>query len=339
MNTYTLQKIYGKLRSPRIKLLALLLLHLGRRRYSVLELDPVLACNLRCRMCYFSDENYRRKLNGHLTDKDIDAIARNVFPAVRKLQIGCGAEPTLFSDLEQIVRKAKQKKVPYISLITNGQLLSLEKLERWIDAGLNEITISAHGLSKQTYENMMAHARFEKFMEVLGFLKIIRGKHPSFQIRINYTVNEDNMRELPLIKNVFSEVLPNIVQLRPVQCIGNSDYNNFSKTKILEHYAQYIQPVVDFCQEKGIRCLYPSKENLIAVDGESHTDTTNHLADEIPLLYMAPCKEWPKIDPYKENFWQYCRRTHRVGTMLRVLLGLNSGLHKNRTKTMNYKIR
>lgn len=339
MNIYTLQKLYGKIRSPRVKLLALLLLHLGRRRYAVLDLDPVMACNLRCRMCYFSDENHRRKSGGRMSEDDLAAISRNVFPAVRKLQIGCGAEPTLFSGLEGIVAEAKKQGVPYISLTTNGQLLTAERLERLVETGLDEITVSAHGLSADVYESMMPGARFGKFLDLTRSLASVREKHPRFQIRFNYTVNEDNMQDLPLLGTVFSDVVPDIVQIRPVQCIGESDYRNFSKKKILEHYGRYMPPVVEFCRKHGARCIYPSKENLASVDGTTVTDTTNHIADDLPLLYMAPCKEWPELDPYKEDFRQYCRRTHRVGTMLRIIFGLDPGRHKNRSKTMNYDIR
>lgn len=55
MNVYKALKIFGKIKSKRIKLLGLIAMHIAKRRYIGVFLDPVMACNLRCRMCYMSD--------------------------------------------------------------------------------------------------------------------------------------------------------------------------------------------------------------------------------------------------------------------------------------------
>lgn len=61
MNIYKLLKVYQKIKSPKVKLLGILALHITKRRYLSLNIDPALACNFRCRMCYFSDNEAARK--------------------------------------------------------------------------------------------------------------------------------------------------------------------------------------------------------------------------------------------------------------------------------------
>lgn len=61
MNIYKILKIYQKIKSPKVKLLGILALHITKRRYLSLNIDPALACNFRCRMCYFSDNEAARK--------------------------------------------------------------------------------------------------------------------------------------------------------------------------------------------------------------------------------------------------------------------------------------
>ena len=100
-------------------------------------------------MCYFSDEEKRKKMRGNLSYEEIEAIAKSLFHRALKLQIGCGAEPTLHKDLVKIIALGKQHQVPYISLTTNGNLLTKETLIVDVENGLDELTLSAHGFTRK----------------------------------------------------------------------------------------------------------------------------------------------------------------------------------------------
>ena len=62
MDVYKLLKLNRKIKNYRIKFIAIWLLHVLNKRYLAVNLDPVLACNLRCKMCYFTDKEYVKKL-------------------------------------------------------------------------------------------------------------------------------------------------------------------------------------------------------------------------------------------------------------------------------------
>lgn len=98
-NIYNLFRIASRIRSQRLKLLGIYFLHMTRQRYLGVFIDPILACNFRCRMCYFSDGEKRKTLKGSLAFQDIEAISKSLYHRALKLQIGCGAEPTLYKDL------------------------------------------------------------------------------------------------------------------------------------------------------------------------------------------------------------------------------------------------
>ena len=91
MDFYRLLKLFGKLKSPKARLLGLYVMHTARRRYIGIYLDPVLSCNFRCKMCYFSDEEKRKEMHGILSEQDMETIAKALFHRALKLQIGCGA--------------------------------------------------------------------------------------------------------------------------------------------------------------------------------------------------------------------------------------------------------
>ena len=163
MNVYKLLQLNRKIKSHRIKFLGLYLLHKLGKRYLAVNLDPVMACNLRCKMCYFTDADYVKTLKGQFKEEDLNLVAKTIFNRALKLQIGCGTEPTLYKNLENIVALGKQYKVPYISITTNANLLTEEKIESLLKAGLDEFTISLHGVNKESYEGFMKKASYEKF--------------------------------------------------------------------------------------------------------------------------------------------------------------------------------
>lgn len=341
-NIYNLLKLYRRIESPRVKLLGLIALHLLRRRYSCLFFDPALACNLRCRMCYFSDENARRNIHGRFTRQDIEAIAKALFPHMLKLQIGCGAEPTVSKELLHTVELAHKYGVPYISITTNGMLLTRELLDSLAEAGLNEITLSAHGFSRQVYENLMQGASFDRFLQLVGILREIRSttNGEKLKIRINFTVNEDNIHDLPKFVETFNGLHIDVLQIRPIQKIGESDYNNFSRSSLVSLYEECIQPVVDACNELGTQCIYPQKATLEDAENDGTApDTLNSIVDMIPYFYLSPYDGWKeKIDPYSEDFHTYCRRNHRLAYMLRNLISYKGEKRDDCTKAMNYSV-
>lgn len=162
-NIYNILRLDTQIKSRRLKLLGIWLFHVLGKRYIGVFLDPVLACNFRCKMCYFSDEEKRKSLRGTLKYEEIEAIAGSLFHRALKLQIGCGAEPTLHKDLVKIIALGKQYNVPYVSLTTNGNLLTKEQLAVAVENGLDELTLSAHGFTRETYEHLMTNGKFDLF--------------------------------------------------------------------------------------------------------------------------------------------------------------------------------
>ncbi|MDE5790463.1 MAG: radical SAM protein [Muribaculaceae bacterium] len=306
MNIYKILKIFTKFKSRRLKLFGLWVMHIMHRRYIGVFLDPVLGCNLRCRMCYMSDPSKeKRELGGEgrLTDETLNYIASTFFPYALKLQIGCATEPTLYKGLVKIIEKARQKGVPYISMTTNGQLLSEETLRKLVDAGLNEVTLSVHGLQKDVYENMMKGAKFERFQNLIQILKRTKKDYPGFKIRINYVMNHDNVNSLRSLYAVLDGLKVDVLQLRPIQKLGESDYKDFSLDTIRASYDEVLVPIINQCKADGTVCLCPTKENLDSLE-ESFDPLVDYL-EELTYYYMTekgcnkPQLEW-KRDTFKE---------------------------------------
>lgn len=339
MDIYKLLKTFGRIRSRRLKLLAIYLLHTFRRRLIGIYIDPVLGCNYRCRMCYFSDENRRKELQGVISDNDLEQIAKALFHRALKLQIGCGAEPTISRNLEKVIRLGKKYGVPYISVTTNGKLINQELLGHLIEEGLDEITLSCHGLKKKTYEMLMPGGDYEHFMELMHSLSSIKEQYPGFKIRLNYTMNEDNTEELSEFPEIFGDVPIDILQLRPIQQIGDSEYKKFDLRKVEQIYNRIIPDLLAHCNGKGMVCMTPGKDNFVVLENQ---DDSNEVFEQLTYCYISPKACWREdFDPKTETYESYSRKTHRGRFILGKVfeMGNHRKRKKNKTIKMNYTIR
>ena len=310
MNTvYRLLKLNRYVRSRRLKNFGIFLLHLLGRRYLAVFLDPVRGCNLRCKMCYFSDPEYRKRVKGILHPDDLTKIANAFFHRTLKLQIGCGAEPSLFPHNTALIRTAKQYKVPYISMTTNANLFTNKDLWDFVEAGLDEITLSLHGVTRQSYEYFMTGASFDVFCNTMATLTKIKKEHPRFKVRVNYTVNQDNMNELTLFFNVFGAYAIDILQIRPIQKIGKSEYDTFSWDELYRTYDEVIKKVRDESRRQGIVCIAPEKIDL-------QTVAANESIVEATYCYISPNYTWHEdFDINNDTYISYSKRSKRTKTL------------------------
>ncbi len=302
-NIYTLLKLNKYIRSTRIKCFGIFCLHIFKRRYLGIFLDPVLACNLRCKMCYFSDPERRKTLKGSFVQEDLPKLAKFFFKRTLKLQIGCGAEPSIYPHNELLIQLAKEYGIPYVSMTTNGTLFKEEDWWKLVKAGLDEVTISTHGVKKETYEYFMEGASFEYFHSTMESLTAVKGKCPSFNIRINYTVNKDNIAELKDFFHIFGKYKFDVIQIRPIQEMGDTAYADFSWEAIVNNYEETVQKLREECIKRNIICLAPEKINL------TDDNKINNIAAESTYCYISPQKIWEEDPDWRtESFNSFSRR-------------------------------
>lgn len=241
-------------RSNRLKLLLIFIAQLVNKRYYSVKIDPIFACNLKCRMCYFSQS--RKSESACFTIEEIDIIAKNTFRNALQVVVGCGAEPTMYKDFVYIIRKAKETGVPNVSLVTNAQLIKQNHLVEMLDSGLDELIISIHGTTKETYERFMVGAKWEKLIEVLDGFNLARANKLNCKtsLRINYTANPDNYSELLSFFDVFTKYNVSTLQVRPVMAIGGEYESGFKQDDIVQ-YQNVILKLKEQCDQHNLQLL------------------------------------------------------------------------------------
>ncbi|WP_426431806.1 radical SAM protein [Winogradskyella sp. HB-48] len=331
MNIYKLLQLNRKIKNHRIKFLGLFLLHKFNKRYLAVNLDPVLACNLRCKMCYFTDADYVKTLKGQFKEGDLEKVAKTIFNRALKLQIGCGTEPTLYKNLVRIVELGKQHKVPYISITTNANLLTKEDIEPLLKAGLNEFTISLHGVTKESYENFMKKASYEKFQNALNAFVELK-KDYDFKVRINYTFNKDNFYELRDFFKYFDGKSFDILQLRPIQKIGNTEYNDFDVSSLEDDYLDLIKNVRQQCSSHHITLMAPDSLSVLKRLNDSS------LVFDYTFCYVSPSKFWKEgFNWREESFNEFSKKIGWSKLLLANVFKTKSKL-KSLSNKLNYEI-
>ncbi|NDW17612.1 radical SAM protein [Dysgonomonas sp. 216] len=333
MDIYRYMKKFNQIDNVRLKLLALWAMHVTGRRYIGVFFDPVLACNLRCKMCYFSDEKKRKELKGIMTAQQVKHVSEAFFSRAVKVQIGCGAEPTLYKAVPDIIKEAKKQKVPYVSITTNANLLTEELVKSYLEAGLDEFTISMHGVTKDIYEYFMTNADYDTFCRVLNLISEAKRKY-NFKLRINYTINEKNLEDLNNLFNVFGDINIDILQLRPIENIGDAEYNNYDRSALVDRYDDVIDKVKQEAISRNITCLAPSMQQVMSPKQTKGSSIISALA----YCYVSPEFYW-KSDFNKESdtFATYSKRTGLAKQIFKMIFKSTEKLDEY-SKHLNYEI-
>lgn len=306
-NPYVLLKLNRLLKNHSLKCLGVVAADLLGMRHLSIRLDPALACNLRCQMCHFSSPEFAGKKREIMPLADYERIASLLFPKSLQLVLGCSAEPTLHPQLPRMVEIAKRlHKVPFVGIATNAQLLTESLAEKLLEAGLDEFTVSMHGVEKETYERLQPPASYEKLHRALAVLTDLAAKSDrSFKVRINYTVNPSNQAQLVDFFQHFGQYKIDLLQVRKIFDLGNTVYQDRDLAPFLQSLSRTRAVLQENCHAR--------KTTLLCPPFESETGKgTPASAILLPLVlrYASPEIVWKRDFPWRtESYEAYCKRT------------------------------
>lgn len=134
------------------------------------------------------------------------------------------------------------------------------------------------------------------------------------------------------------QCLPDIVQLRPVQKIGESEWQDFDPAPLIANYDDTIGAVINECVRRGITCLAPKREQIAAVADEQ--DGIAALIEDLTYVYVAPAQcSKEDFDPKAESYVDYHKRHHTARRLLNATFRPSSARDKNVSKKLNYTVK
>jgi short-subunit dehydrogenase/MoaA/NifB/PqqE/SkfB family radical SAM enzyme len=166
---------------------------LKKRRWRMLQVESSIACNLRCVMCPWRTIAKEAENRGIMTGEVWEAV-RPYLHDVKSIDFTGGGEPLLQPRLLEWIKDVKAAGCE-AGFLTNGFLLTKEKVREFVDTRLDWICVSMDGATTEIYEKIRIGSNFEKVCQNLGNISELRtGKIP--KTMINFVLMPDNFHQV-----------------------------------------------------------------------------------------------------------------------------------------------
>jgi MoaA/NifB/PqqE/SkfB family radical SAM enzyme len=252
------------------------------------------------------------------------------FPQAVQLHIGGSMEPTLYKAYPSLITLGQSYKIPFIGLTTNGQLLTQHSIRLMIEAGLDEITLSAHGIRKESYEKLMRGASFEILHRALKTIAALKQEYRTTKpaIRINYTVNPENLAELREFFDRYGDYDITTLQLRPMINVGDTTYEHRDLAMHRSEYNEILDFLMLECRQRGV-FLLANKDD----PGYQRNNKFAVVYDKAVFRYIGPSTVWRDGFDFKsETYREHVRRTGYRRELLNYVLKGDASLLNNSSR-------
>lgn len=219
-------------------------------------------CNLACRLCINKDidPSLKGDMDFDLYKKIIDDVWKHVYD----VNLFHRGEPLLNPRILDMIKYANSKGIK-TRIHTNGVLLNENLSREIINAGLNLISFSFDGYTKDTYEKNRIGASYEKTLDnIITFLKLkkeLKSKTPFTIVQIMEFDENLSRVDFELQKNNFIKKFENL----PLDKIVTRKPHNWGGLLEIEGIGK-----IDKSKSKIIPCTFPWYSLTISYDGKAY---------------------------------------------------------------------
>ncbi|HYV75578.1 MAG TPA: radical SAM protein [Candidatus Binatia bacterium] len=242
---------------------------------------PIRRCNLACRYCNEFDD-FSKPIPLEMMKSRIDHLARLGTTIVTL----SGGEPLLHPELDQIIAHIRSHPM-LVGMITNGYLLTADRIQRLNRAGLDHLQISI--------DNLMPDDVSKKSLKVLDKKLQLLAEHADFHVNINSVVGGGTRnphdalvvgrRAVQLgFTSTIGIIHDGDGQLRP---LGDEEREVYLKMKQMEkkHYSRFnwFQENIAHGRPNNWRCRAGARYLYICEDGLVHYCSQQRGYPGVPL--------------------------------------------------------
>ena len=231
-----------------------------------LDIEPTVACNLRCIMCPSDKIREQRKVRNMSFEsfkKVIDSI-----PTLMKVTVQGLGEPLLAPDFFNMVNYANQKDIAVTTTI-NATFIDEKIAKKVVESGLSRIYISLDGATKETYEKIRRGANFERTLDGIRRLvntRKLRGK-PFIDLWMLWI--GENIYELPRMLDLAIELGVDSLTIQPDMTFWGrkelrESIKGISLSKQSRDVAEVIKETQNNAKKKGFNFVYDRKTKFTA---------------------------------------------------------------------------
>jgi MoaA/NifB/PqqE/SkfB family radical SAM enzyme len=249
------------------------------------HLIPIRRCNLSCTYCNEYDD-FSKPIPLETIHARIDKLA-DLGTSIVTLS---GGEPLLHPELDDVIRRMRDRGV-IAGMITNGYLLTADRIKRLNDAGLDHMQISI--------DNVMPDDVSKKSLKVLDKKLQLLSEHSNFHVNINsvlgggiHNPNDALVVSKRALELGFTSTVGIIHdhegQLRP---LGETERNIYLSIKQLEktNYSRFnwFQESIAWGRSNDWKCRAGARYLYICEDGLVHYCSQQRGYPAKPLLQYS----------------------------------------------------
>ena len=227
---------------------------------SQISIEPTSRCNSQCTTCEHKNmKRVKQDMSMELYKKIINECAqyKNL---ITNLSLSFMGEPLLDKNIFKKIKMAKERGIKSVSFISNASLLTEEKAKYLIDSGIDVITFSVDGATKESYKKIRIGLNYEQVVgNIKRFVELKKRlglKKPTISVDMVQTKFNESEREL--FKRQW-EGLVDGVMIRPLHVWGGKTID-----KELLDYSKNILPANNRLRWP---CLYLWKSMIISQNG------------------------------------------------------------------------
>ena len=231
----------------------------GAGRFLSIYLEQNNTCNLKCRMCGFSDPRVAALPRSHMPARLYESIARQIFPLATYLHMSLMTEPFMTPDFPERLLRVREYGVPYSLVVTNGTLLTPRAIARVLDAQITTLAVSLDGGTAEVYEDIRVGARFDAVLRNIDVFRRMRAERGLTlpNLRINHVLMERNIDHFPDFLALLARLRPELVDVRIIQPMSYTTGNECHDPAFFRKIAACKPMLADCCAANGIEdCGY-----------------------------------------------------------------------------------
>jgi len=204
-----------------------------------IELEINNYCNLRCRMCHFSQYEHLRSPKADMTLSLLKRLTEQCEGQIPAIGVGAGAECLLHPRIEDILHILTHSSFMDIIVHTNGTCLTPQLGQLLIDLKIPRLNISLDAATPDTYRKIRG-GRLDivehNLCHLLDEKKRINAQLP--YVRLTFVKLPENTHEIPLFLEKWNSHVDRIDFQRLVQLQGEDDNCDTTNPNI-DHYCSY----------------------------------------------------------------------------------------------------
>lgn len=222
--------------------------------------SPASTCNYRCKFCESDSQlkSVHTRFANTISAKDFSALdffGKHTWSVSFFGNIG---EPLLNREFTEIAHGLKKKGI-YLSVNTNGSLLSQEVSQKLVRMGFDDILVSFHAGKKQTYD-FLQNKSFNLVCDNISYLTSIKKQYP--RVFFNFALNKINGPEISEFVALCKKLQIDGISANHYYHTRNAFENDISYWDQPQYGNQLIDKIYELGRSQGLLVL-PEKRNYL----------------------------------------------------------------------------